>query len=109
MPRNREATLPPKDDNAIGGGIGIPDPPNVAGIDRAVLAVGSPDTVVSVSGSGFYELSKGLVNGQTRYTQFVSSVSLRITVTAADLANPGQLQIAVKNKTASNSVALMVQ
>jgi hypothetical protein len=109
MPRNREVTSPPKDGSAVAGGIGLPDPPNVAGIDPAVLAVGSPDTLVTVSGSGFYDLSKGLVNGQTRYTQFVSSVSLRITVTAADLANAGQLQIAVKNTRISNSVPLTVK
>ncbi len=90
------------------GGIGLPDPPDLAGISPANAAKGSPDTVITVTGSSFFDVSKGLVNGQERFTQFVNSTSLRITVTQADLAQAGQLQIAVKNETSSNSLPLTV-
>ena len=111
MPQNSEVTSPVNDDSVMPDGIPILDPPYVTGIAPAMLTVGSPDTVIAVSGSGFGSLATGLVNGQpARYTQFVSNTSLRITVTAADLANPGQLQIAVINNTpASNSMPLTVK
>jgi hypothetical protein len=111
MTQKSEVTSAPKDDVIAmpTGGIGLPDPPDVAGVAPALLAVGSPDTVVTVTGSGFGDVSKGLLNGKPRYTQFVSGTSLRITVTALDLANPGQLQIAVINSTTpSNSAPLTV-
>src|SRR5713101_8437273 len=102
MPQKNEVT-PLKDDNVAAmpaGGIIVTDPPYITGIAPAVLAVGSGDTLVTVSGTGFGRSATGLVNGQpATYTQFVSNTSLRITVTAADLATPGQLQIAVVNNT----------
>ena len=107
MAQNNEVT--PLKDVLPDGGIPILDPPYVSGIDKPAIAVGSPDTIVTVSGSGFGDISTGLVNGQNRYTQVVDNGSLRITVTAADLANRGQLQIAVKNTKLSNSVTLTVQ
>jgi len=91
------------------GGIGLPDPPTVTAIDPSILAQGSSDTVITATGADFANSSIGQVNGNNRYTQYVSNTSVRITVTAADLAQPGQLQIAVKNVTASNSVVLTVQ
>jgi hypothetical protein len=113
MAQKSDVTLPQNDDGVVAmpdGGIGIPDPPFVAGSTPTILAAASPDSVVTVNGSGFDSSCKGLVNGLARYTQFVSNTSLRITVTAADLANPGQLQIGVKNAGGtSNSVQLTVQ
>jgi len=91
-----------------GGGIGITDPPFVTGSDTPNLGAGSPATVVTLSGTDFYSGSIGLVNGSPRETQVVSNTSVKITVTAADLAKPGTLQLAVKNVTASNSVPLTV-
>ncbi len=91
-----------------GGGIGILDPPDVAVINPTDLPQGSSDTVVTVTGAGFYSGSTGLVNGSPRFIQYVDSTTVRITVTAADLAKPGLLQIAVKNVTASNSKTLTV-
>ncbi len=110
MNQKSEVT-PLKDDSATRAeGIPVLDPPYVSGIAPTVLAVGSPDTVVTVTGTGFDIACKGLVNGLARYTQFVSNVSLRITVTAADLASSGQLQIAVKNTVGTSSpVNLTVQ
>jgi hypothetical protein len=91
-----------------GGGIGLPDPPDVTAIDPSQVARGSSDTVITVSGTNFCNSSIGLVNGSARFTVFESSTSIRITVTAADLAQPGTLELAVKNVTKSNSVTLTV-
>jgi len=91
-----------------GGGIGLPDPPTVAAIDPSQVAQGSSDTVITVSGTNFCNSSIGLVNDAARFTVFENSTSIRITVTAADLAQRGTLQIAVKNVTTSNTVTLTV-
>ena len=90
------------------GGIVVPDPATVAAIDPSQVAHGSSDTVITVSGMNFCSSSIGLVNDAARFTVFESSTSIRITVTATDLARPGTLQIAVKNVTTSNSATLMV-
>jgi hypothetical protein len=107
--------MPQKDDSAAAAsfrpsGFGLPDPPDVTRISPTVLPVASQDTPVTVSGDGFWNTcSQGLVNGQARATEINSIDSLRITVTAADLASAGQLQIAVRNTQTSNSVPLTVK
>lgn len=124
MPQNSGVTVPPKDDSAavaiprrseIGpnSGIGLPDPPDVTRISPTVLAVASPETVVTVYGDGFWDgISQGLVDGQPRTTVIPDPTDhtvLRVTVTVDDLASAGQRQISVKNTKTSRSVALTVQ
>jgi hypothetical protein len=91
-----------------GGGIGLPDPPTVTAIDPSQVAQGAGQTQIIVSGTNFCNSSVGLVNGVARTTVFDSSTSIRIFLPATDFAQPGQLQIAVKNVTTSNSVTLTV-
>jgi hypothetical protein len=90
------------------GGIGLPDPPTVTMINPSQVAQGSQATQITVTGSDFFDVSKGLVNGQERPTQVVGNTSLVVTVTAADLVNGGTLEIAVKNETPSNWLPLTV-
>jgi len=90
------------------GGIGLPDPPTVTAIDPSQMVSGSGDTTITVSGTNFCNSSIGLVNGSPRITVFDTSTSIRIHVTANDLAAATTLQIAVKNVTTSNAVNLNV-
>ena len=52
---------------------------------------------ITVNGSGFEANSVVLWNGQPRTTTFVSSTSLQVTLTAADLQSYGTGQISVNN------------
>jgi len=90
------------------GGIGLPDPPNVTAIDPSQIASGSGATTITVSGTNFCNSSVGLVNDSPRITVFDTNTSIRIQVTANDLAQATTLQIAVKNVTTSNAVNLNV-
>jgi len=90
------------------GGIGLTDPPTVTAIDPSNVAQGSAGAQITVTGTDFYNVSQGLVNGAERSTQVVNSTTLQITLTAGDLLNAGQLRIAVKNVTASNWLPLTV-
>jgi hypothetical protein len=90
------------------GGIGLPDPPTVTQIDPANILHGAGDTTITATGTNFCNSSVGLANGSPRITVFDTSTSIRIHVTAADLGQPAQLQIAVKNVTTSDAVTLTV-
>ena len=52
---------------------------------------------VSFTGSGFVAGSQALLNGQARAVTYVSSTALTLLLTAADIASPGTLSLAVRN------------
>jgi len=71
--------------------------PTIAGTSPVVLAVGSPDTSISVSGSNFVSTSKVTLGGGALNTTYVSSTQLNATIPASDLSQVSSLQIGVDN------------
>ncbi len=88
--------------------------PSVTSISPTVVsaASGLPFTLF-VTGKNFVSQSTVSVNNNNRATTYINSTSLQVAVTAADIANPGTLQIAVTNPPpgggTSNSMPLSVQ
>lgn len=84
--------------------------PRIASLSPSSLPRRSPDTVVTVSGSGFRPGAVVTVNGRQRATTFVSPSELRVLLPASDLAGDrsGVLRIQVVNPVAvtSNEVLL---
>jgi hypothetical protein len=58
---------------------------------------GAAATTTMIYGSNFTPNSRGLWNGQSRPTTYISSRQLEMQVNAADLAAPGQAQVSVDN------------
>lgn len=52
---------------------------------------------VSFSGSGFVTGSQAIVNGSVRTATYLSATQITLLLTAADIATPGALNLAVKN------------
>ncbi len=61
------------------------------------VGVGEAGTILIVSGAGFDATSKIVIGGVERLTTFVSATELRTTLTAADVASPGDLEVRVSN------------
>lgn len=61
------------------------------------VGVGEAGTLLIVSGAGFNASSKIVIGGVERSTTFVSATELRTTLTAADVASVGDLEVRVSN------------
>lgn len=61
------------------------------------VGVGEAGTLLIVSGAGFDASSKIVIGGVERSTTFVSATELRTTLTAADVASVGDLEVRVSN------------
>ena len=84
--------------NVVGFPVVDPNPlPRVSGLNPNFAAAGSPEVTISVLGTRFVSNSTARVNGAARVTTFVSESELRVTLTAADLAAEGTLNISVNN------------
>ncbi len=70
--------------------------PVVTAITPGAVPPGQAITV-TVTGTGFEANSGALWNGSPRPTTFISSTSLQVTLTAADVQSPGAGQITVNN------------
>jgi hypothetical protein len=68
--------------------------PAVASVLPSVLAVGSPDSTVAFSGSGFVAGSIVNLNGTALETQFVSATQVNAVIRAANLASATSLVFA---------------
>ncbi len=69
---------------------------HISRFSPADIAVGSPDTVVTVIGAGFVNGDYLLLNGSTAIaTTYISSSELQMTIPAADLATAGPLRFTV--------------
>ncbi len=68
-----------------------------AGLAPANVPAGSGAQQVKVAGNYFQDLCTGLVNDQDRVTHWVSANSINVTLTAADVAAPANLEIRVRN------------
>jgi hypothetical protein len=64
-------------------------------INPRFVSVAAADRTITVGGAGFSASSKVLVNGQERPTEFVDSSTLRVTLSSADVAQVGSLQLSV--------------
>jgi hypothetical protein len=82
-------------------------------IAPATVTRGSNPTPLSVKGRGFLAKCQVTINGESRTTEFKSSVELAAQLTAADMAAPCTLAVAVQfpgpPARVSNSVQLVVQ
>ncbi len=79
--------------------------PVTTSVSPASVAVGSPSTKVIINGSNFLIDDIALANGSARTTEFVSSTQIAITLTTADLATAGTIQITVQRKDGSATSA----
>lgn len=89
-----------------------PIPPTISSVSPSVIASGSPDTAITVTGSAFVPTSNVLVNGTTIGTSFVSASQLSASIPSSLLAKAATLQISVVNASpgagTSGSVSLSV-
>ena len=87
--------------------------PTVTAITPPHLTAGSSGIAITVSGSGFIEESRVLVDFEQRPTTYVSPTELRATLTDADAAGGGTLAIRVASPSpgggVSNAVNLEVR
>jgi hypothetical protein len=89
---------------APGGGVSAPQmfqvrypAPTLASIAPNMATAGSPPTVVSFTGTGFYPASEVTFNGAPAATTYVSPTLVKATLTAAQLAAPGSIAARVSN------------
>ena len=86
--------------------------PTVTSISPTNLSAGSPDTQITIHGTGFFAQSTGVIGSQGLATQFVNSTSLQAIVPASYLATAGTVDIGVFNPApgggTSNALAVTV-
>jgi hypothetical protein len=90
-----------------------PPVPSIDHLNPASVMAGSASTQVDIYGSNFITGAVAYVNGAAGATSLVAATHLRVTVLAAQLAQPGSVSIKVYNvpgngNTMSNLVALTV-
>jgi 6-phosphogluconolactonase (cycloisomerase 2 family) len=73
-------------------------------IPNSALA-GSPSQEVTVTGQGFIPTSKVLWNGDERTTVYVNGTTLKFTIGASDLLQPGTSGVAVRNPAPGGGVS----
>src|SRR5205823_4443492 len=88
--------------------IGTYPVPAITGVNPTSIAVNSPDTNISIQGSGFISFSTVQVNGSNITVNGWNSNFLSATIPAADLASVGSLSITVTNPGPSTSNAVSV-
>jgi len=88
--------------SAPGGGtsnmatINVQNPaPVITTLAPTSLVMGSPDTVLTVNGTGFVSTSLVQINATNYPTTFVSVTQLKATIPAAQISSPGTLNITV--------------
>jgi hypothetical protein len=78
-------------------------PLTLTSITPAVTRAGGTGFTLTVTGTGFVKAAQGVqgtvvsVNGQYPTVDFVSPTKLTVPVTAAEIADPGAIQVAVEN------------
>ena len=71
--------------------------PTLASLSPSAVGEGATSASVSLTGTGFVPGSVVAVPGGARPTTYTSATMLTVSLTAADLANPGSLGISVAN------------
>lgn len=69
--------------------------PVITTLAPSSLVMGSPDTVLTLTGTGFVSTSLVQINAVNFPTTFVSATQLKATIPAAQIASPGTLNITV--------------
>lgn len=88
--------------------------PQITSISPTVVSAGSGSGfTLFITGKDFVSQSTVSINNNNRTTTYINSTTLQASVTSADIANPGSLQIAVTNPPpgggTSNAMPLSVQ
>jgi hypothetical protein len=87
--------------------------PTVTSLSPTSILAGSASTTVTITGTNFVSQSTVAISGANRTTSFVNPTSLRVSLTAADLSMPGNLQLTVTNPPpdggTSNPITLAVK
>src|SRR5450432_1549142 len=80
-------------------GSGVVTPPNpvpsISAMSPSIVAVGAPDTVITVTGANFLAAAKVNFNGMSLGTSFVSATRLTATVPSANLSQTANDEITV--------------
>ncbi|HEU4453408.1 MAG TPA: hypothetical protein VFR81_10120, partial [Longimicrobium sp.] len=71
--------------------------PVIASLSPGAVATGSPGATVTVAGTGFVPQSQVLTGAAPRQTAYVSATELKVTLTAAEVAAAGPLELRVQN------------
>ncbi|WP_263419180.1 beta strand repeat-containing protein [Terriglobus albidus] len=71
--------------------------PTITSVSPNTGSAGSAATTVTITGSGFVAGTNLLVNGAARPSTFVNNTSMKVVLSAADLASSGTLAIAAIN------------
>ena len=82
----------------------VPDPV-INGFSPASAAVGGPDLLLTVRGSGFGPTARVQWNGHARPTAFVNESELRVTIWAGDRAEAGMARVQVVNPASGGASA----
>lgn len=86
--------------------------PNLAQIEPSVIAVGSPETRLIVTGRNFTAASVVRLNGEARPTRFINSAKLEATMPASDFVAASNAELSVMTPApgggASNVMSLRV-
>jgi len=77
----------------------------IASIDPSEAKAGTQDLIVSISGSGFTDTTKILINDVERYCTYINDIKLQITITAEDLEIPCQIEIKAVNPAPEGGVS----
>ncbi len=93
--------------NSSGGGGSAPV---LTSLSATTAITGAGNTNVTITGSGFTASSVARWNGSNRTTTYLSSSQVRITLSAADLANEtvGAISVATSGGSGSNPLAFLV-
>ncbi len=71
--------------------------PAITSITPGFVATGSPGATITVTGTGFVQQSQVITGAAQRQTAFVSATELRVTLTEAEVAAAGTLELRVQN------------
>ena len=89
-----QATTPATISSTFTLGVSLPQ---VLSSSPSSIAFGSPDTAVTLTGTGFGTNSVVYIQGAAQPTTFVSSTSLQVTIGASNLLYQGSLSLTVNN------------
>ena len=71
--------------------------PQIASLEPTFLFIQSGGATITIHGANFLSTSVARWNGQPRSTQFVNATTLKMTLVAGDLSNPGNIPVTVVN------------
>lgn len=79
--------------------------PTLATLNPATILAGGKAETVTIQGTNFIDGVVALVGGAERTTAFVNTTTLRVTLEAEDLVEPGTLEVQVRNPAPGNGLS----